>query len=274
MRRTLLTCVLALTGATLLAQATNYPDGSTVDDFTVTDIEGNTYSLYEITAQGKYVVLDFFFTTCGPCRQTAPYFNQLHETYGCNEHDLFCLTINNGMDSTAEVAAYEDAFGGSYHHSPAVSNEGNGGAVSDAFGVEAFPTYCMIGPDNVMLVHDMWPIGSMSDLVDFFPADTDIQPAACVTAVAEIANVRSFAVQPSLSNGPITIELKGQAAGPAIFEVFNLVGQPVHTARFTVPAGGAAHRDLDLSALAEGQYLCSLTLANGSRSVQRVVIAR
>ena len=32
-------------------------------DFTVTDTEGHTYNLFEILAEGKYVLIDFFFTT-------------------------------------------------------------------------------------------------------------------------------------------------------------------------------------------------------------------
>ncbi len=65
-----------------MAQLQGYSVGQTVNDFTVTDTQGNTHNLYSITASGKHVVLDFFFDTCPPCQQTQPYLNQLHETYG------------------------------------------------------------------------------------------------------------------------------------------------------------------------------------------------
>ena len=36
---------------------------TTAVDFTVTDIDGNTHNLFTYLAYGKYVVIDFFFTT-------------------------------------------------------------------------------------------------------------------------------------------------------------------------------------------------------------------
>ena len=106
-----------------LAQTNNYNVGDVVDDFTVIDTNGNTWNLYDLTSQGKYVYLDFFFDTCGPCQTTTPIFNEFHDTYGCNQGNLFMLSVNNGTDSDAEVIAFENAFGGDFTHAPAVSAE-------------------------------------------------------------------------------------------------------------------------------------------------------
>ena len=86
---------------TLNAQASNYDVGDVVDNFTVVDTEGNTHELYEITASGKHVYLDFFFDTCPPCQATSPIFGDFFNKYGCNSGDVYCLVINNGSDSDA-----------------------------------------------------------------------------------------------------------------------------------------------------------------------------
>ena len=62
--------VLFVLPHSLCAQSYNYPNGSTVADFTVTDIEGDVHNLYDLTAQGKYVLLDFFTLWCAPCQET------------------------------------------------------------------------------------------------------------------------------------------------------------------------------------------------------------
>ena len=61
------------------AQATNYNVGDIVDDFTVTDTEGNEHNLYSITASGKHVFLDFFFVDCVPCQTWQPTYNELFD---------------------------------------------------------------------------------------------------------------------------------------------------------------------------------------------------
>ena len=94
-----ITLILCMLTYVVNAQVNNYNVGDVVDDFTVTDVEGVEHNLYSILAEGKYVYLDFFFDTCVPCQTTTPIFNEFFDKYGCNEGDVFCISINNGSDN-------------------------------------------------------------------------------------------------------------------------------------------------------------------------------
>lgn len=251
-------------------QASNYPNGSTVADFTVTDTQGQTHNLYTYTAQGKYVILDFFFTTCPPCQATQPYFSELHETYGCNGGDLVVLSINQGMDDDADVIAYEIAYGGSFAHAPAASMEGGGGAVTSDFGVGAFPTYCLIGPDNKMKQNDIWPVSSMQSYVNAFPANSGISAMACATAISEVAAAHSFSVVPTVTDRYVTVEANGTREANLDLHIFDLTGRDVLSTKLDA---GASHT-LDLGHLPNGQYFIKL-ISNGMLDdTRRIAIAR
>ena len=62
MKKSSLTLISMLLLMSLNAQTTL----TTAVDFTVTDVHGNTHTLFDYLADGKHVVIDFFFTTCGP----------------------------------------------------------------------------------------------------------------------------------------------------------------------------------------------------------------
>ena len=256
-----------------LGQANNYPTGSTVADFTVTDTEGVQHSLYSITSQGKYVILDFFFDTCPPCQATQTYFNQLHETYGCNEGDLFVMSMNNGTDSNAEVIAYEAAYGGTYAHSPAVGIEGGCAAVDAAFGVSAYPTYCLIGPDNIMKNNDIWPVSDMSTFVAAFPPGSNIDVMNCAVGVDEAGELAFISVFPTPSTGLITVSVETGVARNLSVEVYDLLGKRV-LIDVLGSMGNGAQRTMDLTTLADGDYILKLLADGQVHDVTRVALSR
>lgn len=153
-----ITLILILFSFMTNAQVRNYNVGDVIDDFTVTDTEGVEHNLYSITAQGKHVWLDFFFVDCVPCQLTVSHFNEFYDKYGCNDGEVYALSINLGNDGDAYVEWYKQQFGGPFNHAPAASGEGGSAAVRNNFGVNAFPTFCLIGPDNTLLNKDISPI--------------------------------------------------------------------------------------------------------------------
>ena len=110
---------------------------TTAVDFTVTDVHGNTHNLFTYLDDGKHVIVDFFFTTCGPCISSVPTMNTAFTNYGCNSGEVIFIAIDDG-DSDAEVLQYENDYGGLL---PSVSGiDGGGNAVNSAYGISAYPT--------------------------------------------------------------------------------------------------------------------------------------
>jgi thiol-disulfide isomerase/thioredoxin len=260
--------IIASLGAS--AQVNNFSVGDVIPDFTVTDVDGVEHSLYEYCDNGQYVMLDFFFDTCPPCIQTTPIFNQLHETYGCNGGDLVCLSINDGTDSDAEVLAFEENHGGSYAHSPAVSADGGSTAVDNLFGITAYPTYCLIGPDRTLVNADIWPISSLASFTNVLPSDIQPQPCSIVNVEEqkEISNLRLF---PNPANENTTLTFTLANAQPVVAAVYNVLGERVFEFNSGTASAGVQRIDINTSEFANGSYVIQLQVGT-SRTSQTLIV--
>lgn len=245
------------------AQVGTYAVGETVDDFTVTDTDGNEISLYEITATGKYVFLDFFFDTCPPCQGTSPIFGEFHNKYGCNEGDIYCLAVNNGTDNDAEVIAYEEEYGGDGNHVPAISSEGGSGAVNDAFGIGAYPTYCVVGPDNKLFIDDIWPVSSVADFEAAFGGGLDPAVMECgVVSLDEQTELEDLSIYPNPAANMATISFSSPSGNQAAITIYNMLGEVVSTTIEQVVTG-LNLVEVDLNAFESGNYIVQVQLGDG-----------
>ncbi|MDN3723860.1 T9SS type A sorting domain-containing protein [Aequorivita sp. SDUM287046] len=245
------------------AQVTTYNVGDVVDDFTVTDTDGNVYNLYTLTAQGKYVWLDFFFVDCVPCQGSAPIFNEFHDKYGCNAGDVFALSINNGNDNNARVRQYHIDHGGPFNHAPAISNEGGGPAVDANFGVNAYPTFCLIGPGNVLLNKDIWPLSGVETFENSFPQGFEPEVMECITVGIDEAHAFNFSIYPTVSKGNVSIKLPGILKSSVV--IFNTLGQQVFTNNYS-------EENISLKLhLSPGIYMVKVVADNNSLT-KRIII--
>lgn len=171
MMRKLLFILLLITGFSLSMKA-QCPLTQAVD-FTVTTVEGEELNLFEILDGGQHVVIDFFFTTCGPCQAAAPHINESYIYFGCNSADVFYIAMDTG-DSDDECIAFGEQFGVEY---PTVSGiEGGGNAVCAAYGIPAYPTVILIHPDHSITEQDIWPIPNAQAVI------TPVENAGCEAA--------------------------------------------------------------------------------------------
>lgn len=114
-------------------------------DFVLTDQYGETHTLSDY--QGKTVFLNFWATWCGPCRLELPDIQVLYEDNGENQDGLVVLGVicpDTGQEGSVEdIAAFLEENGLSY---PVLMDEG--GAVTAAYGISAYPTTFMIDTEG------------------------------------------------------------------------------------------------------------------------------
>lgn len=261
MKKIYLICCLFLALGATNAQTTL----TTATDFTVTDTHGNSHNLYSILASGKYVCLDFFFTTCGPCQATCPYYKQTFTNYGCNTQDVYFMSIDMG-NTNAEVDAYEVTYLGGSSGYPAISGtEGGGNAVVTDYGITAFPTYILIAPDHTVLEGDMWPISSAASFDTYFSSHS-LAYKACATGITEKDQAFSLSMYPNPATTALTVAI---GAGESIrsIKVMDVMGKLVRQEE----VDNVQEVQLSLEGMNNAMYYVEVLSSKGSRVIQKIV---
>ena len=153
----------------------------TAVDFTATDVHGEQVHLFDILDRGQYVLVDFFFTTCGPCQQATPKIVQSYYTMGCNQHDVFYIEIATG-DSEAACLNWVNRFGVEY---PTISGAAGGTSICNQYGISSYPTIILIAPDRSIVIRDLWPINNAQTVVSALTAQ-GVMPHDCNDPVGEL----------------------------------------------------------------------------------------
>lgn len=84
-----------------------YQFGDLVYDFTLTDSEGEKFTLSECFENGKsLVVLNFWATWCGYCVQEFPHFNKANNIYG-EDIEILALTVE-ARDTNAVINEFKE----------------------------------------------------------------------------------------------------------------------------------------------------------------------
>ena len=115
-------------------------------------IDGGTFDLAR--RKGSWVVLNFFNSTCVPCRQEHPLLVKFAAEQQGSDDPVELYTVVND-DSDAAVKAYFSSNGGDWG-----KVRDDDGAISVAFGVAKVPESWVIDPDGFVR---MRVIGALSE---------------------------------------------------------------------------------------------------------------
>jgi peroxiredoxin len=153
--RLLLTACLALGIPTLAAAAAN--PGAPAPDFTLAARDGGKVSLAGL--KGQVVMINFWATWCGPCRQEMPLFAQLQSKYEPLGFTL--LAVNVEPDSAAAV----NWLKGMPITFPVLFDTDS--AVAGRFGVEGMPSTVFVDRQGqVRYVHRGYKPGDEAKYAD------------------------------------------------------------------------------------------------------------
>jgi len=99
--KTLLLALALVLG--IAADASAIVSSGSAPDFTLRTMDGPNLRLQE--QRGRVVLVNFWATWCGPCREEMPQLNRLYEKYRASGFTLLAVNVDDDARNAAAVAA-------------------------------------------------------------------------------------------------------------------------------------------------------------------------
>lgn len=138
----------------LNSPSAKFVPGAPMIDFTLNDLNGNPIKLSEV--KGKYIMLDFWASWCGACRNSFKHLKEVYKEYEKDGFVVVCVTTGD-TDKQWRIAIGQDETEMWVHLFDPKSNPKvrKSGVVSDQLGISKLPTNYLLDENLTILGKDL-----------------------------------------------------------------------------------------------------------------------
>ncbi|MBK7561559.1 MAG: TlpA family protein disulfide reductase [Chitinophagaceae bacterium] len=126
------------------AETTAFKTGKKFDAFSAYDMNGNLVDTKQL--KGKVLVINFWFTTCPPCKAERPYLNQIVDDYKTDPNVVF---IAVALDQKEQLSPYLKEHEFKYTVLP------DGKKIADSYGIPGYPTQLIVDKEGKIAFHTL-----------------------------------------------------------------------------------------------------------------------
>lgn len=131
-----------------LAMAKKFAIGAPITDFTQNDPSGKPVSLSSL--KGKYVLIDFWASWCGPCRTEYPYIHKAYDQFKNKNFEVIGVSLDDKKDLW--LKAINDNH---FDWIQVCDFKGRQNDVAVAYGISAIPQSLLVDPNGIIIAKNL-----------------------------------------------------------------------------------------------------------------------
>ena len=136
--------------------------GDIMYDFTIKTAAGENVTLSDMLAEKDMVLLNFFFTTCGPCANEFPYMEEAYQMY---KDDVAVIALDP-LEQDEAVAGYQATMGLTFPMAACPA------AWSSTFSITGYPTSVIVDRYGMICLIEVGGITSLRPFTSIFETFT------------------------------------------------------------------------------------------------------